>query len=110
MIAENEFFKIIEAKSAKLITIISSARIVEDQIARPSKLTFVTSAIAVTNGKKIKNPAVKNPAMYPKINFSRDIAFDKMNSTSLFSKARLVVRQTNKIMPIIKIARDDPAI
>ena len=107
--AEKEFFRISDARSAKEIMIKSSASKLTDQIKSPNLLALTTIRIAPTNGIKIKKAARKNPAKYPKINCSREIDFEMINSTSLFSKARLMLRQTNRIMPIVKMARDEPA-
>ncbi len=107
--AENEFFRIIDASKAKQITIKSSANRDADQIASPSKLALVTKVIVATRGKKITKAERKNPIKYPRMNCSREIDLERINSTSLFSKARLILRHTNRIIPTAIIALDDPA-
>ena len=87
----------------------SSESSVKDQINKPNLLDWVTIKIAIISGIKINKAEIKKPDKYPKINCWRDIDFDKINSISLFSKARFMLKQTNKIIPIARIARDDPA-
>lgn len=50
-------------------------------------------------GSKINKDEMKKPSKYPKIKFSLEIDFDKINSISLFSKERVILIQTNKIIP-----------